>query len=187
MLPPEGQDGGFRSQDAAPQELDNFFRDIGALIVATSQLDVQISKLISAMAEMGENPAAHFLIHAVDLGRKREIIESYCSMFEGAGLSAISDLRRLNGIVKDVAADRNTVAHGVLRKVSGHLAIESFAATRQFRNTAKELRGQRPAAILANELAAKTKKCFRATELADRLTVTFRALHRGASGTGPAA
>jgi hypothetical protein len=66
------------------------------LIVAASQLDVSISKLIAATVELGQTPAADMLIHSIDLSRKRQIIESYCSMFAGTGIDFIERLEKFS-------------------------------------------------------------------------------------------
>jgi hypothetical protein len=125
-----------KSEDATEAELAEAFQKIGALIVAASQLDVSISKLIAAMAEMAQNPAADMLIHSIDLSRKRQIIESYCSMFDGNGLDAPLDrLAKFSEHLRPVFDDRNTAAHGLLKRHDGKLCVTGYAAVRRPRRS----------------------------------------------------
>lgn len=166
-----------RSGDATDTELATAFQKIGGMIVAASQLDVSISRLIAAMAEMAENPAADMLIHSIDLSRKRQIIESYCSMFSNFGLDFIDRLAKFSKDLKPVIDDRNTVAHGLLKRHDGKLCVSGYAAVRHFRNTGKELRGESPTHILIDAFDAKIARCSRLDKEALLLARLFAALH----------
>jgi hypothetical protein len=167
-----------KSEDATEAELAEAFQKIGALIVAASQLDVSISKLIAAMAEMAQNPAADMLIHSIDLSRKRQIIESYCSMFDGNGLDAPLDrLAKFSEHLRPVIDDRNTAAHGLLKRHDGKLCVTGYAAVRRFRNTGKELRDEHPTHISIDSFDSKIARCSRLDKEAMLLTRLFAALH----------
>lgn len=168
---------GLRSEDATDTELATAFQKIGALIVAASQLDVSISKLIAAMAEMAQNPAADMLIHSIDLSRKRQIVESYCSMFAGTGLDFIDRLAKFAGDLKPVIDDRNTAAHGLLKRHNGKLCVTGYAAVRHFRNTGKELRDEHPSHLSIDSFDSKISRCSRLDREAELLTSLFAALH----------
>jgi len=172
---------GYRSDDATPQELAGAFEKIGALIVGCSQLDVAISHLIAATVEMAENPAADLLIHAIDLSRKRLILDSYCSMFEGSGIEAIARLVKFSAALKDTIDDRNTVAHGLLRRNGGRLCIGSFAAVKQFRNTGKQIREEIPSYLAIADLDGKIARCHRLEREADLLAAVFSGMHKAAA------
>jgi len=167
-----------KSDDASEAELATAFQKIGALIVAASQLDVSISKLIAAMTEMAENPAADMLIHSIDLSRKRQIIESYCSMFAGTGIDFIDRLTKFAGDLKPVIDDRNTAAHGLLKPHNGKLCVSGYAAVRHFRNTGKELRDEYPTHLSIDSMDSKISRCLRLDREAELLANFFAALHK---------
>jgi hypothetical protein len=168
---------GLESQDATPAELATAFQKIGKLIVAASQLDVSISKLIAATVELGKNPAADMLIHSIDLSRKRQIIESYCSMFAGAKIDFIERLEKFSADLKPAIDDRNTAAHGLLKRHNGKLCISGYASVRHFRNTGKDLRDEKPTHLAIDSLDSKISRCLRLDTEAEELTSLFIAAH----------
>jgi hypothetical protein len=172
---------GLKSEDATQAELATAFQKIGALIVAASQLDVSISRLIAAMAQMAQNPAADMLIHSIDLSRKRQIVESYCSMFAGAGLDFIDRLTKFASDLKPVIDDRNTAAHGLLKRHKGKLCVTGYAAVRHFRNTGKELRDETPTHLSIDSFDSKISRCSRLDREAELLASLFVALHGDAA------
>lgn len=166
-----------RSDDATEAELATAFQKVGALIIAASQLDVSISKLIAAMTEMAQNPAADILIHAIDLSRKRQVIESYCSVFSASGFDFIDRLAKFAGDLKPTIDDRNTAAHGLLKRHNGKLCVFGYAAPRHFRNTGKELRDETPAHLSIDSFDSKISRCSRLDKEAEALTALFTHLH----------
>jgi hypothetical protein len=169
-----------KSEDATEAELDEACRKIGALILSCSQLDISIKKLITAIADLSDNPASHLLIHSVDLSRKRQIIESYCTMFTGSGLPGIDMLAKFAASLKPVIDDRNTAAHGILKHHAGRLCLGSFTAVKHFWNTGKEMREERPSYLAIADMDGKIARCSRLNHEAEMLVVGFKIMHTSA-------
>jgi hypothetical protein len=167
-----------KSDIATEAELAEVCQKIGALILAASHLDIFISQLIAAMTEMAKNSVADMLIHSIDLSRKRQIIESYCSMFDGHGVGApIDRLAKFSRDLGPVIDDRNTAAHGQLTRREGKLCVTGYSAVRRFRNAGKELRDEHPTHISIDSFDSKIDRCSRLQDEAVLLTRVFAALH----------
>ena len=148
---------------------------IGRFTVTVSYLDIEISKLMASMFELHRSPFADNLIHSIDLGRKREIINAFAKPLKTSQLAV--DLAKLASDVGDTVSDRNVVAHGALRLIDDQICIASFGAQSEFRMAAAFAIDGRPSVLRVADLPAKTEKAAGLGLKATRLAAVMRQMH----------
>lgn len=148
-----------RFENLSDEVAEAAYTEIGRFMVAVSALDLEVSRLASAIFEMSDNAFSAILLHSIDLSRKREILSAFASTVPNH-----TDMVELSALMKaigDVSTDRNTVAHGIFEFIRAELGLISYAAPKQLKTVAALLTGSEPTLLKIKDLPAKTQKVVR--------------------------
>ncbi len=125
-------------------DLDASFAPIGSFITAHTQLDLLVGRMLAAFVGLGDHLFADHLIHSVESGRKKQMLDAIATIFKADPLGIIEGYRPNpdpNGRIRSFALRyeeatkrRNVLCHGTFGRFRGRVLVGSVSAERLFRN-----------------------------------------------------
>lgn len=132
--------------DLTDAEIEAACLGIGRIAVAHTLLDIQVGKLLTVVAGGEPSKFAEHLVHSVEAGRKKQMLDALSTVFQADPFGLQPDYQphpELRGRIKavssryeDTTRRRNTACHGTLGKYKGRVIVASVAAERLFKNDA---------------------------------------------------
>lgn len=180
------------THDFTDDELNASFGPIGQFVTAHTQLDILVGKVIASFIGLGGHRFADHLLHSVESGRKKMMLDSIATIFKSDPLGIIGGYQpnpHLHGRIKSLALQfetltkqRNILCHGTYGKLSGRLLLGSVAAERLFRND-----GSRDSFVYVDEIPEHFRTLMQALKAAEALRQDFAEAHHRTGGGGGSA
>jgi hypothetical protein len=121
-----------RSLKAATRDaIEQSYAKVGHFITAASRLDVAVSELVASVTMIDDSPFAGNLPHAIDLGRKLEILSTLQAIGKEKGID--TQMKKIIDGAKRISSARNIVAHGLYLVSNGRLSLVSFTASKMLK------------------------------------------------------
>ncbi len=149
------------THDLTDAELESSYEPIGRFITAHTQLDLLVGRMLAAFVGLDDHLFADHLIHSVESGRKKQMLDAIATIFKADPLGIIEGYvpnPDLHGRIKsfalryeDATKRRNVLCHGTFGRNQNRVLVGSVSAERLFRND-----GARSSWVFIDELPRLT-------------------------------
>jgi len=133
------------STELSGAQVESAYSPVGRFVLIHTQFDLLIGRLVTAFSGLGDNQVAQHLIHALDAGTKKKIVESVASIYGSDPNGLVPDykpmpelrarLKKVAQAFNDASKIRNVLAHGTLGRLDERVFIGSMSAASFFKNT----------------------------------------------------